>query len=571
MDVHMRPAREDKTRANSPQLVPVRPNLPLSRSESAAASTGHSSTSAQLPTYSTSIKPSSVAAPQRVLVNPLPDVPVLSKSYSGPVRVDPRAGRDPGGSSKSVHHRATSNELSADTVGGLNRTRHESKESNPRSMKVNPTEKPPTVGNGQGPSSTDTISNAATTKMTATSSQAAKLPHYAQPVASSRARSVSASTSVGAITRPPTSRTRTISTSTTAATSLGSTKPLVARTRTISSTAAAASTSAAAVAVVRSAKPKTTNSTDTNVIRSVTSAPGSLKPTWGSSSSYRSVAPVASKRAARSDVPKASSSNGKRNGKQKRPSVVPEELDEVLTAPGIPSGGGTRKDSPEDEERVEGTPLEDESTSQVIEVNTESSQGEEQEVSLVMESAATEAHESESPLIDFSPIQEREQSMQHVSEYSGQKNSKALTTPAAIKPNFDLIPMEPSSTVEPHTNDTPVEVTVTSSTPLLPETPVRVQGQNSDLGILPVQVEATPISALLSSIQRGFLFTPATPLSPPDSYLPKETGGSSVMPFPLFSSKSAPAKLAGSEEVIHEHSKYSDGKARQALETLDVN
>jgi hypothetical protein len=34
----------------------------------------------------------------------------------------------------------------------------------------------------------------------------------------------------------------------------------------------------------------------------------------------------------------------------------------------------------------------------------------------------------------------------------------------------------------------------------------------------------TPITALLSSIQRGFLVTPSSPLSPPQAYLPVPSG-----------------------------------------------
>lgn len=48
----------------------------------------------------------------------------------------------------------------------------------------------------------------------------------------------------------------------------------------------------------------------------------------------------------------------------------------------------------------------------------------------------------------------------------------------------------------------------------------------------------TPISALLSSIQRGFLFTPSSPLSPPQSYLNRGflsgTASNLVNPFPLY-------------------------------------
>ncbi|KAG6905575.1 hypothetical protein DXG01_001871 [Tephrocybe rancida] len=44
----------------------------------------------------------------------------------------------------------------------------------------------------------------------------------------------------------------------------------------------------------------------------------------------------------------------------------------------------------------------------------------------------------------------------------------------------------------------------------------------------------TPISSLLSSIQRGFLFTPSSPLSPPQSYLDRGTNvQTTTIPFPF--------------------------------------
>ncbi|KAG5646317.1 hypothetical protein DXG03_003914 [Asterophora parasitica] len=50
----------------------------------------------------------------------------------------------------------------------------------------------------------------------------------------------------------------------------------------------------------------------------------------------------------------------------------------------------------------------------------------------------------------------------------------------------------------------------------------------------------TPISSLLSSIQRGFLFTPSSPLSPPQSYLAR--GGMQDLPIPF------PLNVDGSED-----------------------
>ena len=44
-----------------------------------------------------------------------------------------------------------------------------------------------------------------------------------------------------------------------------------------------------------------------------------------------------------------------------------------------------------------------------------------------------------------------------------------------------------------------------------------------DAGVMPLSAK-TPISALLSSIERGFLYSPTTPLSPADAYLPGPNG-----------------------------------------------
>ncbi|KAF8891649.1 clasp N terminal-domain-containing protein [Infundibulicybe gibba] len=57
-------------------------------------------------------------------------------------------------------------------------------------------------------------------------------------------------------------------------------------------------------------------------------------------------------------------------------------------------------------------------------------------------------------------------------------------------------------------------------------------GDDSSAPMVDINSSAkTPISALLSSIQRGFLFTPSSPMSPPDTYLSRAPPDS--MPFSL--------------------------------------
>lgn len=69
----------------------------------------------------------------------------------------------------------------------------------------------------------------------------------------------------------------------------------------------------------------------------------------------------------------------------------------------------------------------------------------------------------------------------------------------------------------------------------------------------------TPITALLSSIQRGFLLTPSSPLSPPQSYVTEVIAPT----YPLNS------------PTVHENiacvSPIHECMARQVLEMMDVN
>jgi len=84
------------------------------------------------------------------------------------------------------------------------------------------------------------------------------------------------------------------------------------------------------------------------------------------------------------------------------------------------------------------------------------------------------------------------------------------------------IPLPPSPDCMPHAADSeaqdePVIVTLSESTEpagkqLRPAEPCQEQRDTSSPN--------TPITTLFSSIQRGFLFTPSSPLSPPQNYLP---------------------------------------------------
>ncbi|KIJ61362.1 hypothetical protein HYDPIDRAFT_31446 [Hydnomerulius pinastri MD-312] len=81
----------------------------------------------------------------------------------------------------------------------------------------------------------------------------------------------------------------------------------------------------------------------------------------------------------------------------------------------------------------------------------------------------------------------------------------------------------------------------------------------------------TPITALLSSIQRGFLFTPSSPLSPPQAYL-------TVASAPLEQMSAHAVVGHPREEVLpdvplHKSLKqdFMDVLDRHALEAVDLN
>ncbi|KAG2145952.1 clasp N terminal-domain-containing protein [Suillus bovinus] len=116
--------------------------------------------------------------------------------------------------------------------------------------------------------------------------------------------------------------------------------------------------------------------------------------------------------------------------------------------------------------------------------------------------------------------------------------------------------LEPSASarlsVQVTTDDTHVIGSVLPPSTSIEATPSR----NVDFQESPSK---TPITALLSSIQRGFLFTPSSPLSPPQAYVAEIIA-------PTYRPNSPTThKDTACVGVI------SDSAARQALEVMDVN
>lgn len=181
--------------------------------------------------------------------------------------------------------------------------------------------------------------------------------------------------------------------------------------------------------------------------------------------------------------------------------------------------------------------------------------------------ATTEVHAEEDPLIKFSAAQEAESTDEPLVVHE-----VSVTPVASTCITSELSQATASRETSPMR--VPIELVVNPSTPLAaPQTPVRDVNAENLLGLNAVDGQPTPISALLSSIQRGFLFTPATPLSPPDSYLPKEAGAVPIMPFPLFSNRSPQkARVDNTIESDTEVEQYNEWtQARQALEAMEIN
>ena len=83
---------------------------------------------------------------------------------------------------------------------------------------------------------------------------------------------------------------------------------------------------------------------------------------------------------------------------------------------------------------------------------------------------------------------------------------------------------------------------------------------------------STPITTLLSSIQRGFLFTPSSPLSPPQNYLPARGNLPERRQDTMLVSEftKGPFALAGPPFCISlEDASATDGLDRQAFRDLN--
>ncbi|GBE80961.1 clasp N terminal-domain-containing protein [Sparassis latifolia] len=83
--------------------------------------------------------------------------------------------------------------------------------------------------------------------------------------------------------------------------------------------------------------------------------------------------------------------------------------------------------------------------------------------------------------------------------------------------NPTSVPLPPSPTLRPFAERTPTRATIVEKTPtpiLFVEETITPQRQPNANDVLS-NAEQTPISALVASIEQGFLFTPGAPLSPP--------------------------------------------------------
>lgn len=86
----------------------------------------------------------------------------------------------------------------------------------------------------------------------------------------------------------------------------------------------------------------------------------------------------------------------------------------------------------------------------------------------------------------------------------------------------------------------------------------------------------TPISSLLSSIQQGFLFTPCSPLSPPQSYLPLDNYDDSDSPTPFTKMGGnyhglSGKRMAGWSGLGVATREEDDENGRQVLSDMEMN
>jgi hypothetical protein len=113
-------------------------------------------------------------------------------------------------------------------------------------------------------------------------------------------------------------------------------------------------------------------------------------------------------------------------------------------------------------------------------------------------------------------------------------------------------PVSANGELESHSNST--EMTATNESPTTPQGAL-FNPENTNTAIFTAK---TPISALLSSIQLGFLYSPSSPLSPADSYL---------LPGPhgMTANKDRDAPIQPFNFALHPPSNHTFGKGMEEM------
>ena len=150
---------------------------------------------------------------------------------------------------------------------------------------------------------------------------------------------------------------------------------------------------------------------------------------------------------------------------------------------------------------------------------------------------------SPTPTIDSVKLDNEQQEVQ---EQKAKPSPIPETTADPTSVNGDADRNEPES----HSNSSTM-----SSTDETPNTPQ---------GVLPNPTNTkTPISALLSSIQRGFLYSPSSPLSPADTYLLPGPHGRTA-------NKNRDAPVQPFNFALHPPSNHTFGKSMEEMALGDI-
>jgi len=113
--------------------------------------------------------------------------------------------------------------------------------------------------------------------------------------------------------------------------------------------------------------------------------------------------------------------------------------------------------------------------------------------------------------------------------------SRCASASPEISPTAIPLPPSPVSSSEQDGHDTADKLPLTTFDPPEQRPTIETTGTPPFLLAPPSDSPSkTPITALLTSIQRGFLFTPSSPLSPPQAYLPAPSGDNTTDAGPSF-------------------------------------